>query len=115
MDEVNPDLEGNYAYGPEAYDAGVLIALAAIAADDDSGTSISQNLIAVSKEGTKCTTFEECAGLLENGEDIDYDGISGPVEFSDAGDPTQAVVGIYQYGKDNNYTNLEYRDGQLEE
>jgi branched-chain amino acid transport system substrate-binding protein len=115
MDEVNPDLEGNYAYGPEAYDAGVLIALAAIAAGDDSGTSISQNLIAVSKEGTKCTTFEECAGLLEDGEDIDYDGVSGPVEFSDAGDPTQAVIGIYEYGADNNYTNLEYREGQLEE
>jgi ABC-type branched-subunit amino acid transport system substrate-binding protein len=111
---VNPDLN-DFSYGPESYDAGILIALAAIAAGDDSGESIAANLVAVSKEGTKCTTFEECAGLLEDGEDIDYDGVSGPVEFSDAGDPTQATIGIYQYGPDNTYTNLEYFEGQLEQ
>jgi branched-chain amino acid transport system substrate-binding protein len=72
-------------------------------------------LVDVSREGTKCTTFEECAGLLEDGEDIDYDGVSGPIEFNDAGDPTQAVIGIYQYGPDNIYTNLEYRQGQIED
>ena len=114
MLEVNPDLN-DFSYGPESYDATVLIALAAIAAGDDSGASIAANLVDVSREGTKCTTFEECAGLLEDGEDIDYDGVSGPVEFSDAGDPTQATIGIYQYGPDNTYTNLEYREGSLEE
>ena len=114
MLEVNPELE-DFSYGPESYDAAVLIALAAIAAGDDSGESIAANLVAVSKDGTKCTTFEECAGLLEDGEDIDYDGVSGPVEFSDAGDPTQATIGIYQYGPDNTYTNLEFREGSLEE
>ena len=111
---VNPDLN-DFSYAPESYDAAILIALAAIAAGDDSGESISANLVAVSRDGTKCTTFEECAGLLEDGEDIDYDGVSGPVEFSEAGDPTQATVGIYQYGPDNTYTNLEYFEGQLEE
>jgi ABC-type branched-subunit amino acid transport system substrate-binding protein len=111
---INPDLN-DFSYAPESYDAGILIALAATAAGDDSGESIAANLVAVSKDGTKCTTFEECAGLLEDGEDIDYDGVSGPVEFSDAGDPTQATIGIYQYGPDNTYTNVEYREGQLEE
>jgi branched-chain amino acid transport system substrate-binding protein len=114
MLEVNPELE-DFSYGPESFDAGVLIALAAIAAGDDSGESIAANLVAVSKDGTKCTTFEECAALLEDGEDIDYDGVSGPIEFSDAGDPTQATIGIYQYGPDNKYTNLEFREGSLEE
>jgi ABC-type branched-subunit amino acid transport system substrate-binding protein len=114
MLEVNPDLN-DFSYGPESYDATVLIALAAIAAEDDSGESIAANLVDVSKGGTKCTTFEECAGLLEDGEDIDYDGVSGPVEFSDAGDPTQATIGIYQYGPDNTYTNVDYFEGQLEE
>jgi ABC-type branched-subunit amino acid transport system substrate-binding protein len=113
MLSVNPDLN-DFSYGPESYDAAVLIALAAIAAGDDSGESIAANLVDVSREGTKCTTFEECAGLLEDGEDIDYDGVSGPVEFSDVGDPTQATIGIYQFGPDNTYTNLEYREGSLE-
>jgi ABC-type branched-subunit amino acid transport system substrate-binding protein len=111
---VNPDLN-DFSYAPESYDATILIALAAIAAGDDSGASIAANLVDISKEGTKCTTFEECAGLLEDGEDIDYDGVSGPVEFSDAGDPTQATVGIYQYGPDNTYTNVDYFEGQIEE
>ena len=57
MLEVNPELE-DFSYGPESFDAGVLIALAAIAAGDDSGESIAANLVAVSKDGTKCTTFE---------------------------------------------------------
>jgi len=110
--EINPDL-ADFSYGPESYDATILTALAAIAADDDGGTSIASQLVDISKEGTKCTTFEECAGLLEDGEDIDYDGVSGPVEFSDVGDPTQATIGIYQYGPDNTYTNVEYREGQV--
>ena len=114
MLEVDPDLE-DFTYGPESYDATVLSALAAIAAGDDAGPSIASQLVDVSREGTKCTTFEECAGLLEDGEDIDYDGVSGPIEFNDAGDPTQAVIGIYQYGPDNIYTNLEYRQGQIED
>jgi ABC-type branched-subunit amino acid transport system substrate-binding protein len=111
---INPDLV-DFSYAGESYDATILIALAAIAAGDDSGESIAANLVAVSKDGTKCTTFEECAGLLEDGEDIDYDGVSGPVEFSDVGDPTQATIGIYQYGPDNTYTNVDYFEGQLEE
>jgi ABC-type branched-subunit amino acid transport system substrate-binding protein len=111
---VDPDLE-DYSYGPESYDATVLIALAAVAADDDSGESIAANLVDVSREGTECTSFEECNGLLEDGEDIDYNGVSGPIEFSEAGDPTQATIGIYQYGPDNTYTNVEYREGSLEE
>jgi branched-chain amino acid transport system substrate-binding protein len=104
---------GDFSYAPESYDAAILIALAAVAAEDDGGPSIASRLVDISKEGEKCTTFEECVGLLEDGEDIDYDGVSGPVEFSDVGDPTQATIGIYQYGPDNTYTNVEYREGQL--
>ncbi|HMG29801.1 MAG TPA: ABC transporter substrate-binding protein [Jiangellaceae bacterium] len=110
--EVDPALE-DFSYAPESYDAVILIALAAIAAGDDGGEAIASRLVDISTEGTKCTTFEECAGLLEDGEDIDYDGASGPVEFSDVGDPTQATIGIYQYGPDNTYTNVEFREGQL--
>jgi hypothetical protein len=53
------------------------------------------------KDGEKCTTFAECKELLEAGEDIDYDGVSGPIEFDDNGDPTKATIGIYEYGPDN--------------
>jgi ABC-type branched-subunit amino acid transport system substrate-binding protein len=102
-----------YNYAPESYDAVVLIALAAEEAKSDSGTAIASKLVDVSKGGTKCKSFAECVKLVKAGTDIDYDGVSGPVEFSDAGDPTEATIGIYQYGADNTFKFLEGKAGKL--
>src|SRR3546814_651743 len=35
------------------------------------------------------------------GTDIDYDGVSGPLEFSGNGEPTVASYGVLQFGADN--------------
>ena len=102
-----------FAYAPESYDATVLTALAAVAAGSDSGEAIASELVNVSREGEKCTDFAGCVELLDAGEDIDYDGVSGPVEFSDAGDPTEATIGIYQYGPDNTFENVSYQAGKI--
>lgn len=102
-----------FAYAAESYDAAILVALAAIAAGDDSGTAIASQMQAVSRDGTKCTSFAECKELLEAGEDIDYDGVSGPVEFDENGDPTAAFIGIYQYDDTNNYSPLEFIEGNV--
>jgi ABC-type branched-subunit amino acid transport system substrate-binding protein len=112
MKSVDPKLTV-YNYGPESYDATVLSALAAEAAKSDAGTAIAGKLEEVSKGGTKCTTFTDCKKLLDAGTDIDYDGVSGPVEFSDKGDPTEATIGIYQYGPDNTYKYLDGKSGKL--
>jgi ABC-type branched-subunit amino acid transport system substrate-binding protein len=88
-------------YGPESYDAVIISALAAITAGDDSGEAIGANIIDVTREGTKCTTFEECAGLLEDGEDIDYDGKSGPTDMSEKGSIAQGSYGISEYKSGN--------------
>ena len=109
---VDPKLE-IYSYGAESYDAVVLISLAAEAAKSDAGTEIAKKLVEVSKGGTKCTTFADCVKLVKAGTDIDYDGVSGPVEFSDKGDPTEATIGIYKYGADNKYTFVEGKPGKL--
>ena len=103
----------DFNYGPESYDAAVLSALAAEAAKSDAGTAIAGKLVEVSKGGEKCTTFADCKTKLEAGTDIDYDGVSGPVEFSDKGDPTKATIGIYQYGQDNKIKFLEGQEGEL--
>ena len=112
LTDLKPDLT-EFAYSPESYDATILVALAATAAGDDSGEAISSQMQAVSEGGTKCTSYKECLDLLKNDEDIDYDGVSGPVEFNDAGDPSEATIGIYQYGADNNYTFLEGKAGKI--
>ncbi|MEU1385697.1 MULTISPECIES: ABC transporter substrate-binding protein [unclassified Nonomuraea] len=111
---INPKLE-DYSYAPESYDAMNLLALAAEAAKSDAGTDIAAKLAEVSKAGEKCKDFKSCVDLLKAGKDIDYDGVSGPVEFNDAGDPAVATIGIYQYGKDNKYGTkaLEYRTGNI--
>jgi len=104
----------DYSYAAESYDAVITSALAAIAAESDSGVAIAAELPGVTRDGEKCTTFAECLTLLEAGEDIDYDGISGPIELSDKGDPTSAIVGIYTYGADNKLTTeVAYTPGEL--
>ncbi len=112
LTQVAPNLD-EFAYSTESYDATILMALAATSADSDVPADFNDDMVEVSKGGTKCTSFEECAQLLEDGEDIDYDGVSGPVEFLDNGDPGQAVIGIYQYGPDNSYSFLTEREGTI--
>jgi len=110
--EVDPKLT-EWAYAPESYDATVLVALAATAAGDDSGASIASKMQEVSAGGEKCTSYADCVALLEDDKDIDYDGVSGPVEFNEKGDPSKATVGIYQYGAGNTYTFVEGKDGEI--
>jgi branched-chain amino acid transport system substrate-binding protein len=69
----------------------------------------------VSEDGEKCTTFADCLKLINAGTDIDYDGVSGPITFDGNGDPTEAYIGIYQYGADNKYTLLNTEFGSLNE
>jgi branched-chain amino acid transport system substrate-binding protein len=109
---VDPSLK-DFSYAPESYDAANLIALAAQAAKNDTGAGIKSQLINVSKGGEKCTDFKSCKALLDQGKDIDYDGVSGPIEFNDVGDPATATIGIYQYGADNKYKNVNYLTGNI--
>ncbi len=106
----NDDLAGVFAYGPESYDAVVLLALAALAAGATDGASIASKLQEVSGgsgNGTKCFSFAECAEIINGGGVADYDGVSGPITFDDAGDPTEAEIGVYIYQEDNTYLPYE--------
>ena len=105
----NAPLELN-AYGPESYDAVVLLALAALEARSTEGANMSVKLQEVSGgsgNGQKCTTFAECADIINGGGVADYDGVSGPITFNDVGDPTEATIGIYQYKEDNTYEPIQ--------
>ena len=102
----NPSLfeEDTWAYSTESYDAVVLIALAALQAESSRSAAIAAELQEISGgsgEGTKCSSFAECADIINGGGTADYDGYSGPITFGDNGDPAEAQVGIYQYADDN--------------
>ena len=105
---VDPDL-ADFSYGPESYDAVVLIALAAYAANSTEGADIAEFLRQVSGgtgDGEKVSSFADAAALLAEGQQIDWDGPSGPIGLDENGDPTEATIGIYQYADDNTYTRI---------
>jgi branched-chain amino acid transport system substrate-binding protein len=107
VESGNDDLDGVFAYGAESYDAVVLLALAALAA----GTTTDSVAIAAklqevsggSGDGEKCTSFADCAAIINAGGVADYDGVSGPITFNEVGDPTEASIGKYIYLDDNSY------------
>jgi len=104
--EGNDPLE-DFSYAAESYDAVILISLASLAAGSTEGVDIAAKLIEVSGgsgDGEKCTSYAECAAIILDGGVADYDGVSGPITFDEVGDPTEASVGIYVYGEDNNYS-----------
>ncbi len=112
--EIDPSLT-DFSYSAESYDALIVAALAAAQAGSDSGVAIRDNLQSVSEGGEKCEVFADCLALIADGTDIDYDGVSGPIEFDENGDPTEAYIGIYQYGADNKYVALSAEFGSLKE
>jgi ABC-type branched-subunit amino acid transport system substrate-binding protein len=92
LNEALPGNEkGNFIYGGQAYDCVVLLALAAQAAGSVSGPGVIEQVEAVAADGTDCATFAECKALLDQGQDINYIGESGPwnlVRERGSADPT---------------------------
>jgi len=107
LDAEGTDPLEDYSYAAESFDATVLIALASLAAGSTDGKEIAAKLQEVSGgsgDGEKCSSYADCAAIIVGGGVADYDGISGPITFDEVGDPTEASVGIYVYGDDNNYS-----------
>jgi ABC-type branched-subunit amino acid transport system substrate-binding protein len=96
---VDPALQ-DLNYAAEAYDVVTIIALAMEIAGTD-GIEHASEIIGVTRDGTKCTSFVECKELIDAGEDIDYDGNSGPLEFDGNGEPTIASYGLLRMGDNN--------------
>lgn len=112
MVQNQPNLEVEL-YGPESYDAVVLLALAATVAGTDRPDEVARNINQVSREGTACDSYQACVDLIEGGEtDIDYNGVSGPLDFGAPGEPTAGTYAIQSYGPDNVIDDslTEYRD-----
>ena len=103
-----------FSYAAESYDATTLTALAALQGGATDGATIKDNLQSVSEGGTVCESFADCAKLIADGEDIDYNGVSGPIEWDDNGDETEAFVSIFQYSAGNVTEGIDQVAGTLE-
>jgi ABC-type branched-subunit amino acid transport system substrate-binding protein len=106
---IDPALT-DFSYAGESYDAVMLLALAAYAANSTEGVDIAEYLRQVSGgsgDGETVTTFADAAALLVEGQQVDYDGQSGPITLDENGDPTEATISIYEAGDDNKFAFLE--------
>jgi len=106
LKEVDPSLT-DFTYGAQSYDATMVIALAAQAAGCGDGTAIAAQLNAVANEGgEKCTTFADCMALLAAGTKIDFDGVTGPLDFNQYGDPKSATIAINEYSSNEKFAEI---------
>jgi branched-chain amino acid transport system substrate-binding protein len=111
---VNPDVR-LFNFAPEAYDAVMLVGLAALEAGSSVGSDIRDHMIPVSGgPGTVVQTFADGAALIADGQDIDYDGVSGPVDFTADGDIGAGFVSFYRYGALNALSWFDQAFGRID-
>ncbi|QNG18610.1 ABC transporter substrate-binding protein [Rhodococcus triatomae] len=104
---VNPTLI-DFNYAGESYDAVIVTALAAEQAQSTAGRDIAANINSVTKDGTVCTSYAECLPLVQAGTDIDYDGITGKLDFTDAGEPSIGSYGKLVFDDQNTLTTEDF-------
>ncbi len=96
-----------------AYDCVINAALAIQAADEFTGAALQETVRRVSApEGEAVTSFEAASEILADGggpDDVDYQGVSGPIDFDENGDP----VGFLQIQevRDHEYEPVEFTQG----
>lgn len=98
---------GRGAFDAHGFDGLIIAALAAVKAGSTEPSAIRDNLRDVSgPPGTqyRLAELEDAIRALLDGEDIDYEGASGPINLDENGDP-QSIGAIYDL--------WEVRDGQL--
>lgn len=101
----------SYEYASEAFDSVIVAALAAEAAGTD-GSALADEVIGLTRDGTKCTAFAECLALLKEGVDIDYDGRSGKFTMNGLGEVVESNYAVVEFGPDNRIDpdRTEYRE-----
>lgn len=87
-------------FSGHSFDCVIVAVLAAAEAGTDSPQAIQAHMVSVTKDGTKCTLVEECLALIADGEDIDYDGAAGALDFIDAGEPGAGSYDTWEFGPD---------------
>lgn len=97
-----PDLT-DVGYAAQAYDAVMMIALAADAAGSTKSKAIAQQLLQVGDGPTKCTGYAACLALVRAARTIAYVGAAGPLPLGANGTPTSGTIGVYRFGAAGSY------------
>jgi ABC-type branched-subunit amino acid transport system substrate-binding protein len=109
---------GRQTFDAQNFDATMLCYLAALAAGSPDGRDIAEAMTDVSSSPGDKYTFQDLSGAiraLANGDDIDFDGVTGPLDFDENGDPTAATYEVYRYARDGRLEVVRQFEARAEE
>jgi branched-chain amino acid transport system substrate-binding protein len=84
----------------QQFDATILCYLAAVAAGSTDGQRMADKLVDLTAPGGDDFTWQQLPDAikeLQDGNDIDFTGASGPIDLDVNGDPTSGTFSIYEY------------------
>ena len=88
-------------YVAHAYDTVVILSLAALSAGSYDPSDYVSKIQEVTREGAKCYSYATCAAALIDetsiNDDIDYEGLSGPIDLDENGDITDGLYVVDTY------------------
>jgi branched-chain amino acid transport system substrate-binding protein len=97
---ADPKNVDRQTFDAQNFDAVMLCYLSAVAAGSTDGQDMADQVREVSAAPGDKFTFQqlpEAIKALEDGDDIDYQGASGPIDMNDAGDATGGVYDLYEF------------------
>jgi ABC-type branched-subunit amino acid transport system substrate-binding protein len=89
-------------FDAQNFDAVMMCFLGAVAAGSSDSQDIQEQLQDVSAPPGDKFTFLQLADAiraLQEGRDIDFDGVTGPIDWDENGDPTTATYEVWTYGE----------------
>ena len=97
---AEPRNVGIAPFAAQQFDATILCYLAAVAAGSTDGQKMADKLIDITAPGGTEYTWRqlpEAIKALEDGEDINYTGASGPLDMDVHGNPTNGIFDVYRF------------------
>jgi len=100
-------------FSAHMYDCLATLVLAAQVAQSSDPEVYVDEIIGVTRDGEKCELVADCLEMVWAGTDIDYDGASGPLDFSPNGEPSVGVYNVIQYDATGAVQNEDEIQGEL--
>ncbi len=89
-------------FSPQTYDCVMVMVLAAQVAGSSDPSDYVSEMNGVTRDGEKCNRFADCMALIAQGVNIDYDGASGDLDFTDVGEPGVGTYDLWEWGVGTN-------------
>ncbi len=101
-------------YQAETYDAVIIVALAMEAAKNTSGAAVDAHLVDVANPpGVKVLSFEEGVKALRGGQEIDYVGASGSVDFNEFGNVSIPATRVLKVDDSGEWETIKVIDSSM--